>query len=224
MRKEIKNLVFDVNETLLDLTPLKDSINLALGSKNAAEIWFSQLLHYSLVETVTGHYRDFSELAAAVFQMNAHDHNKNFSDEEVNEILKPITKLGPYPDVMKGLNALRESGFHLLAFSNGKPDVLKKQLEYSGLNVYFNKIFSVDACRKYKPHPDAYNYVLETGSLVKEETMMVAAHGWDIAGAQRAGLKTAFIQRPGKQIFPLAEKPTIETSNISTLAEELIKL
>ncbi len=73
-------LIFDVNETLLDLSPLKDSINSALENDLGFEVWFPQLLHYSLVETLTGNYRDFSEIAAAVFKMTAEKFNKNFSD------------------------------------------------------------------------------------------------------------------------------------------------
>ena len=48
-----KLLIFDVNETLLDMEPLKHSINTALGNQYAFDIWFPQLLQYSLVETLT---------------------------------------------------------------------------------------------------------------------------------------------------------------------------
>ena len=223
MTKNIQNLIFDVNETLLDLTPLKRSINAALEDESASDIWFSQLLHYSLVETITGSYHNFSELATAVFEMNAQKHNKNFTKTEIGEILSPIEKLKSYPEVMEGLKSLKEAGYDLIAFSNGKPEVLSKQLKFAAIDHYFDKILSVEAVQKYKPHPDAYNFVLDQGGLDVEETMMVAAHGWDIAGAQRAGLKTAFIQRPGKFLFPLARKPTMEALDIRSFALKLIK-
>ncbi len=223
MTKDIETLIFDVNETLLDLEPLKKSINSALGNENAAELWFAQLLHYSLVETITGSYHDFSELAASVFKMNAQKYHKEFTDNEIKEVLSPIDKLKPYPEVLEGLKLLKESGYTLIAFSNGKTDVLESQLEFADLDDLFDAIYSVEGAQKFKPHPDAYNFVLNEIGLDKKECMMVAAHGWDIAGAQRAGLKTAFIERPGKFTFPLAEKPTIETSDIKSLALELSK-
>ncbi|WP_295178102.1 hypothetical protein [uncultured Christiangramia sp.] len=49
MKLTPKALIFDVNETLLDLSPLKESINKALGIEYAADIWFAELLQYSLV-------------------------------------------------------------------------------------------------------------------------------------------------------------------------------
>lgn len=219
---KIKTLIFDINETLLDLSPLKESINSALG-EGAAEVWFAQLLHYSLVETSTGTYHDFSEIAAAIFRMNAQKKNLDFSDSEIEKILSPITRLTAYKDVQPGLEKLKNSGYQLIAFSNGKPSVLKEQLDYAGLTSFFHKILSVELVRKYKPHPETYQYVAKEVGVEINKAMMVAAHGWDVAGASRAGMQTAFIQRPGKYTFPLAPDPTLETLNIETLANELIK-
>lgn len=48
-------MFFDVNETLLDLKPLKESVTKALGGHDElVGLWFSTLLHYSLVDTLTG--------------------------------------------------------------------------------------------------------------------------------------------------------------------------
>ncbi|MGA8855521.1 MAG: haloacid dehalogenase type II [Christiangramia sp.] len=217
-----KTIIFDVNETLLELSPLKKSINSAFEHENAADIWFAELLQYSLVESITHSYHDFSEIAAAVLKMNAQKWNKDFSDKEIEKILSPITKLSAYPDVKTGLNKLKNAGYKLIAFSNGKPSVLKKQLDYAGLSEYFDKILSVDSVKKYKPHPDAYKYAVNIAGVDLKDVMMVAAHGWDITGAMRAGLETVFIQRPGKSLFPLAQKPTFETANIETLSKILL--
>lgn len=79
----------------------------------------------------------------------------------------------------------------------------------------------MDSVKKYKPHSASYKYALKEANSNSENSMMVAAHGWDITGAMRAGLQTAFIQRPGKFVFPLSEKPTIETTTIQSLADIL---
>jgi len=221
MLKNIKTLIFDVNETLLDLGPLKTSINEALGDDRAADVWFAELLQYSLVDSITNTYHNFSEIAAAILNMNAKKYKKTFSEEEIKDILSPITQLQAYDDVAEGLEKLQKADFQLIAFSNGKPAVLREQLEFAGLSKYFDKILSVDSVKKYKPHPETYAFVLKEAGTKKENSMMVAAHGWDITGAMRAGLKTAFIQRPGKFIFPLSQKPTIETLNIRTLVDDL---
>jgi 2-haloacid dehalogenase len=46
-------IIFDVNETLLDMAPLKNNINSLLEEPQAFRIWFGMVLHYSLVENCT---------------------------------------------------------------------------------------------------------------------------------------------------------------------------
>jgi len=216
-----KLLIFDVNETLLDMQPLKDSINKALENPYAFDIWFPQLLQYSLVETITGTYHDFSEIAAGVFKMTAQKLEKDFSDNEVKQILSKISELQPHEDVPHGLANLKEQGYILVALTNGKPRVALEQLKYAGLSSYFDKILSVEVVNKYKPAPETYNYVAKMFTVANSEAMLVAAHGWDITGAKRAGLRTAFVNRPGKSLYPLAESPDLTISTILELANSL---
>ncbi len=55
-------LLFDVNETLLDLTPLSDSINAILLDEHAAKLWFTTMLQYSLAMTVSEQYAAYRKL------------------------------------------------------------------------------------------------------------------------------------------------------------------
>lgn len=217
-----KALVFDVNETLLDLKPLKQSINEAF-EKEIADLWFARLLHYSLVETSAGTYHDFSEIASAVLKMIAREEQKEFSEERITDILAPVNELHPYPDVVPGLQALSRSGIELIAFSNGKPAVLQNQLQNSSLDRYFDHIFSVEEVKKYKPHVEAYEFIVASSGMKASSMMMVAAHGWDIHGAACAGLKTCFINRPGKFLYPLAKKPDLNLPGIAELANRLLE-
>jgi len=221
MKSTPKVLIFDVNETLLDLSPLKESINKALGIEYAADIWFAELLQYSLVESVSDSYHNFSQIAQEVLRMNALKYDLDLSELELQQTLEPITSLNTYPDVMPGLEDLKSSGFKLIAYSNGKPDVLRKQLEFAEIDHFFDHIESVEKVKKYKPHLDSYQYIVDASEVKKSDCMMVAAHGWDIAGAGRAGLQTAFVRRPGKFPFKLAKDPDLVVETIEQLAKEL---
>ena len=50
---------------------------------------------------------------------------------------------------------------------------------------------------------------------------MVAAHAWDIAGAARAGLRTAFITQQEKEYLTIYPQPEIVASNLVTAASEI---
>lgn len=69
---------------------------------------------------------------------------------------------------------------------------------------------------KFKPDLDVYRWALEQVDNEAGDAMMVAAHGWDIAGA--AGLRTVFVARPRKVLYPLAEKPDHFVNGIKELA------
>ena len=79
-------LIFDVNETLLDLKPLARRINATLSNDWAFELWFTSLLHHSLVETLSGNHEDFSKIAKATFEMTASKFKKIIPDAEIDSI------------------------------------------------------------------------------------------------------------------------------------------
>ncbi len=219
-----KLLIFDVNETLLDMTPLKQSINKALKNEWAFELWFPSLLQYSLVETLTENYRDFSEIAGATLKMIAHKLNVQLSEEKIKNILGPITKLSAYPEVAKSLEILKKNGFKLVALSNGKPQVLNDQLKYAKINHFFDKVLSIEEVKNYKPHVSTYHCAYSSMNILPEDTMLIAAHGWDVAGAKRAGIKAAFVSRPGKSLYPLALAPEIIGSSLEEVVNSLLNV
>jgi len=222
MNMKPKLLIFDVNETLLDMEPLRNSINEALNDNKAFDIWFPTLLQYSLVETLTNNYKDFSEVAAATLKMTAHKLDIKLTEEEVKKILSPITTLSAYPEVSEALEVLKQKGFKLVALSNGKPQVVNDQLKYAKIHHFFDKVLSIEEVKNYKPHNSTYHCAYSLMNILPEDTMLIAAHGWDIAGAKRAGIQAAFIARPGKSLYPLAIEPEITGSNLKEITDSLL--
>ncbi len=222
MNTKPKLLIFDINETLLDMTPLKKSINEALKDARAFDIWFPTLLQYSLVETLTKNYKDFSEIAGATLKMTAHKLDIDLTEVQIKSILSPITKLSAYPEVSNALEVLKQNGFILVALSNGKPQVVNDQLKYARIHHFFDKVLSIEEVKNYKPHVSTYHCAYSLMNVLPEDTMLIAAHGWDIAGAKRAGIQAAFINRPGKSLYPLAIEPEIIGSNLKEITKSLM--
>jgi 2-haloacid dehalogenase len=215
-------ILFDVNETLLDMSPVKLAVNSAFGNKAAFTIWFGLLLQHSLVATVTDSYFPFGTIADAALDMTASKlEEKPLTMAEKHDITSLMSKLPPHSDVPAGLRQLRAAGYRLIAFTNSPPATLAEQLRHAELTDYFEQQLSVDAVRRYKPHPDTYLYATQQAGVAPADAMLVAAHGWDIAGALHAGLTAGFIARPSQSLYPLAPPPSCQAPTLSELAEQL---
>ncbi|QWX85722.1 haloacid dehalogenase type II [Cellulophaga sp. HaHaR_3_176] len=221
-----KVLFFDVNETLLDLTAMKKSVGEVLGGRpDLLSLWFTTMLQYSLVSTVGRQYNDFGIIGAAALQMVAANNNISLTEEEAREsILTPIRSLPAHPEVKESLKRLKDAGYKLVSFTNSSNKGVETQFKNAGLTQYFDERLSIEDIGKFKPHSDAYDWAARKMGIQPSECMLVAAHGWDIAGALWANWRGAFISRPGAQLYPLAEKPEFNESDLKLITDKLIAL
>ena len=114
-----KVIFFDVNETLLNMKPVQDSVAEVLGGKKELiPLWFSTMLHYSLVDTTTERYHGFAEIGVAALLMVAETNDVELSEEAAREaIITPLRSLPAHPDVKEGLQSLKDQGFRLISFT-----------------------------------------------------------------------------------------------------------
>lgn len=216
-------LVFDVNETLLDLRALEPGFRRALGDPSALREWFELLLLYSEASTLAGIYPDFAALAGATLEMTASSRGLALASEDKERILSGMLSLPAHPEVPAALQLLRDAGFRLMALTNSSQPMVNEQLAHAGLSRFFERVYSVDRVRRYKPAPEPYRMVAEDLGATPERLRMVAAHPWDIFGAMQAGCAAAFVARPGKVLFPLVRPPDIAGENLKSVAEEILK-
>ena len=216
-----KVLLFDVNETLLDLTPIKTTVDDILRDQNCATLWFSSMLHHSLVMTVSGKYADLLDIGAAVLQMLARSRDIALTTDEAKEALSGIRRLPAHPDVAHALERLKRAGYRLATLTNSSRAGVAAQLKHASLEGFFERQLSIESSKVFKPHRANYAWAAQVMSVAPAECMLVAAHGWDIAGAKWAGLQTAFIARAGQQLFPLADLPDVQVADFDALAGAL---
>ncbi|WP_418889502.1 haloacid dehalogenase type II [Paraglaciecola polaris] len=218
-----KVLIFDVNETLLDLETMRTSIGKALaGHDELITLWFSTMLHHSLVTTVTGEYHDFGKIGVAALMMVAQNNNIEITEAQaITAIKTPLLSLPAHPDVKSGLAALKAQGYKIVSLTNSSNKGVETQFKNAGLTEYFDERLSIEDIKVYKPDLRSYAWALKQLQVKPEEALMVAAHGWDVAGAKAAGLQTAFIARPGKALYPLAAKPDYVVKDLTELVQIL---
>ncbi len=214
--------VFDVNETLLDMGALDQHFECIFGDSGARQVWFGQFLQLWLTETVTGVYQEFGAIGGAALKMLAEDRGVEISDENRGEVLDGMRQLPPHPEVEESLARLRGSGFRLAALTNSTQEVADTQTDNSDLREHFEQVLSADTVRRLKPAPEPYRMAAESLGVELGEIRLVVAHGWDVVGALRAGCVAAFVNRPGKALFPTAPRPDGVGADLRDVADRII--
>ncbi len=214
-------LLFDVNETLLDLAPIERSVEGLLGDAGSATLWFSTMLHHSLAMTVAGRHAGLMDIGAAALRMLAAERGIELDDAGAKRALEGMTRLPPHDDVAPALRRLQAAGFRLATLTNSSQAGVKAQLDHAGLAGFFERQLSVESVALFKPHVAVYEWAAGEMGAAPADCMLVAAHGWDVAGANWAGLRSAFVARPGQQKFPLADAPDIDVADFAALADAL---
>jgi 2-haloacid dehalogenase len=215
-------IIFDVNETLLDMSALDPLFADAFGDKGVRRTWFAQTIANALAATILGTYHDFGALQHAALEMTAKRRGVAIDPERVRRILRGVTALPPHGDVVAGLSRLRDDGFRLAVLTNSTLTAVEAQLESARLRAFFDVVLSADEVQRFKPAPEAYALATQRLDVAPRDVLFVAAHDWDIAGAMKAGFRAAFVSRHGTALNPLDAPPELSAPDIRSLAEKIV--
>jgi 2-haloacid dehalogenase len=214
-------LVFDVNETMLDLAVLRDPFARAFGDAAPAGEWFARLLHGSLVATVTDSYEDFASIGRRALDAVTSRRGLDLPEVERDAILGTMLELPAHPEVPDALSRLRSAGFPLATLTNSSPEMARAQLEHAGILELFGQVLSVEEVRRYKPAPEPYRMAAERLGVDPSDVRMVAAHDWDVWGAMQAGCAAAYVARTAVP-FQLGWPPDITGPDLSAVADAIL--
>lgn len=215
-------LVFDINETLSDTGPLHGVFE-ELGLPGPlAQTWLSGVLREGFALAVHGESQPFAVLGEAVarslFAVHAPDREV---EEAVRHVREGMQRLPVHPDVAPGIATLAEAGFRIVAFTNGSEATAEGLLERGGVRQHFEHVLSADDAPCWKPAPEAYAWASGVWGLPLERALMVAASPWDLHGAARAGMRTAWTDRHGAPWPGYARTPDLRVSGVRELAARL---
>ena len=218
-------LVFDVNETLLDIDALEPLFLRLFGDGAFLREWFAQLLLYSQSVALSGHDVPFGALGAGVLRMLGDVHGVAVGEGDVAELKRRTLAMPAHPDVLPALERLRDAGFRLVTLTNSAPDPDGSPLERAGIAPLVERQFSVAAVRRFKPAPEVYRQVSDAFALPAETFCMVAAHAWDTLGAQGLGWRGALLTRPGNAAIsvPGLPRPDVVASDMGALTDTLVE-
>lgn len=215
-------IVFDVNETLLDLETMAPTFERIFDDKSAMRLWFAHFIMYSAALTVVGAYVAFTDIGAAVMKMLADTRGISIKDSDKQELAERFSTMPPHPDVPPALRKLRGAGFRLFTLTDNLLEIQTRQLAHGGIVDLFERRFSADGVKRHKPAPEAYAYVERELRAKPSELCLIACHTWDTLGAVAAGWQAALIRRPGNDVLGVGPQPQIVGDDLNDVADQLI--
>jgi 2-haloacid dehalogenase len=215
-------LLFDVNESLLDLGVLAPQFDRVFGDGRILYQWFAQVLQTAMLTVITQQYSDFARVGRSALDMMAEKYGVSLTDDDRTKIVGGMRTLPPHADVLPAFEKLRAAGYRMASLTNSPPAVAQAQLENAGITKFLDRIISVDEVKSLKPAASVYRHAAGVMGVDVTQTRLIAAHAWDVAGAMSAGCKAAFIARPGMVLNPLFAPPDVVAPDLLEVADQII--
>lgn len=223
MRAGHEVVVFDVNETLSDMEPLRARfVDVGLPG-SALDAWFAGVLRDGFALAACDDARTFRDVAAGNLRLTLQ--GASLGDRDVDDavahVLGGFADLDVHPDVPEGMRALAESGRRLVTLTNGASAMSEAMLARAGVLDLLEHRLSVEDAGRWKPAGQPYRYAAQVCGVETTSLTLVAVHPWDVHGAQRAGLTGAWLSR-GASCYPdYLPRPDVVAGDLRELAAML---
>ncbi|WP_017586107.1 haloacid dehalogenase type II [Nocardiopsis ganjiahuensis] len=139
-------------------------------------------------------------------------------EEAVRSLASAARRLDPWPDSVRALGRLA-SRYPVVGLSNASHAALTRISAHAGLR--WHQVLSAEDAHGYKPHPDVYRLAIANAGCPPERLLMVAAHAWDLRGAQALGMRTAYVERPVGDPPRTTDSFDLTAKNLDDLAIQL---
>ncbi|MGB3759173.1 MAG: HAD family hydrolase [Rivularia sp. (in: cyanobacteria)] len=214
-------VAFDIIGTCFSLSKPSQKL-IELGAPDySIQLWLAQTLRDAFAFSHAGGYTPLKEVLASELPRTLKMLGVKADAMQMSQVVESFAELELQSDALESFKILKQANFSIVALTNGSEDSTRKLLERSNAIQYFDGIFSCDAVAKTKPHGDVY-------ALVKQDALsevwMVAAHAWDIAGAARADLRTAFITQNEPEYLSVYPQPEVIADSLVAASNKIVEL
>ena len=220
MNESIDAYVFDLYGTLVDYTSLGSSCaTFAPQPEPFVTAWRAKQISYTFAATLMDRYIDFDTITVMAFDYTAASHGLEASAAQRATAIAAWSRLPVYADVVATLLAMRARGAKTAILSNGTPSSIARTIENAGIVKYFDAVLSVDAVRRYKPHPSVYDLVCERFATTPQRIAFVSSNGWDATGAAEFGFRVHWCNRGKMPAETMGAKPTRVIASLADLLQ-----
>ena len=213
--------MFDAYGTLFDVNSAAKKCKNKIGDKweMFANFWRTTQLEYTWLRSLMKRHKDFWQITEDSLDksMSVYNIDKSLRDE----LLNLYKVLSPYPEVEEVLKSLKKKNLKLCILSNGTPELLNELVSSNNLKNLFDKIFSIEEVKVYKPDARVYELPIKKFNIQPKEITFLSANTWDVSGGGNYGYNSIWVNRNNSQFDFLDYQPKNEISNLSHLLDIL---
>ena len=219
-------LAFDVYGTIINTSGVYDLLVTFMDEKANPfmDTWRNKQLEYSFRRGLMNKYADFSICTKHALEFCCFAFQIELSSGQKDVLMEEYKVLPAFPDVEKGLQSLRESGYKIYAFSNGSESAISGLLKNANIMDYFHGIVSVEDVKMFKPSPLVYAHFNKKTNSAVQDSWLISSNPFDVIGAISYGMRSAWVQRSSEAVFdPWGIEPTTTIRKITDLYSALEK-
>jgi 2-haloacid dehalogenase len=192
-------VLFDLNGTLVDPAGIGEPLLPAA---------FEDAIELAMVTTMTGGQAAFKDLIGAALRRRLRLAARDAT--EADPALERLATMPAYPEAHAALERLATGGARVGVLTQSSADAAEALLRNAGLRDALEVVISADDAGAFKPDPRVYRLALERVG----PAWLVAAHWWDVAGAARAGMRTAWVARHDRLYPDAAPAPDVSGADL----------
>jgi 2-haloacid dehalogenase len=210
--RAVDGVFFDLFGTLLSLAPLDkacDRLAPGRGGEIAAR-WRARQLEASWLRTAMERWADFDVVTVDALRATL-DELGITTDADLDAVADAFAELPLADGAADAVNTLHATGLTTGILTN--PSVWTFERAAARIGLPIGHRLSVDAARRYKPHPSVYQLAVDATGLSPDSIGFVTSNGWDAAGAGAFGFQVAWLRRDASAGLPAvgAPEPVIAT-------------
>lgn len=212
-------VAFDMIGTFFSLDRVRRALKGVGAPPVTVELWFAQALRDFFGWSHAGGYAPFQEFIRPALPRALTAVGVEADEADQQRVMEALAQLDPVEGAGEACEVLRRSGFRLLTVTNGSEQFTRSLLERAGLADRFHAMVSTDDVEVTKPAPQIYEAARRHA---EGDLWLVAAHGWDVAGAHRAGLRTAWVSGAEQLYLDVLPEPEVTAATLVEAAEAIV--
>jgi 2-haloacid dehalogenase len=221
--RRLRWVLFDLNGTLLDPGGMAEPLGGGDCNRRLVTEAFHEALLLTMADTLSGGgYRPLPEYLRAALERVLRANGRGL--EVLDAAMERAAAMAPYPEAEAALSRLRGADLRSGVLTNSTTESAERALATAGLRERFDAVIGSDQVQTFKPHPRIYQRAVERLVEQPDDIVLVAAHGWDVMGAMRAGLRGAWVARSERWLVPVVPEPDVRGEDLEEVVGKIVAL